>query len=406
MLVLEAVALLAMVAMVARTPGGAARPVASRWERAATALLLLSPLLIGLLHLTPLPQALWLAAPGHALYAQTLRDVGVTAPTWLPLSLVPQATWTSLLAGLPLVAAFLLGRCSTLAQMRRLAWAVIALALMQVLLALAQVAGGQGSPAYFGSSATRPIGSFANSNHLANYLACALALHIWLAVDTLLLAPRRRPDHGNSYWSSRHALALWIAGGMLLVLGLLLTRSRGAVLSGLPAAALALVAAWMLAGAGDASRWRLALAVLAGVLAGAVALVGVDMVLARFEVAELGSSASFRQLLARSTLEGAATFWPWGAGWGSYEAVYPRFQPPAVATHSTHAHQDYAQLLFEGGLLAALLAALFAALVLAQAIRLARRAWREGELDRQALPSALCGLGLLGFLLHSLVEFN
>ena len=63
-------------------------------------------------------------------------------------------------------------------------------------------------------------------------------------------------------------------------------------------------------------------------------------------------------------------------------------------------------MLFEGGIFAALLAAAFLALVIGRAVQLARTAWRARELSREEMTAALCGLGLLGFLLHSLVEFN
>ena len=37
---------------------------------------------------------------------------------------------------------------------------------------------------------------------------------------------------------------------------------------------------------------------------------------------------------------------------------------------------------------------------------LARRAVRNHRLSREELAAALCGLGLLGFLVHSFVDFN
>jgi hypothetical protein len=63
-------------------------------------------------------------------------------------------------------------------------------------------------------------------------------------------------------------------------------------------------------------------------------------------------------------------------------------------------------MLFEGGIFAAMLVAAFGTLVIGRAVRLVRAAWGVRELNREEMTAALCGLGLLGFLLHSLVEFN
>ena len=66
--------------------------------------LILSPLWAALLFLTPLSMGLWAALPGHQLYLNA-PDMG-----WRPLSLTPDSTVASLLAGIPVVAAFLFAR--------------------------------------------------------------------------------------------------------------------------------------------------------------------------------------------------------------------------------------------------------------------------------------------------------
>jgi hypothetical protein len=63
-------------------------------------------------------------------------------------------------------------------------------------------------------------------------------------------------------------------------------------------------------------------------------------------------------------------------------------------------------MLFEGGIFAALLMLAFAWLVIRRLVLLTREAWRNHRLRREEMAAAICGCGLLGFLLHSLVEFN
>jgi O-antigen ligase len=105
-------------------------------------------------------------------------------------------------------------------------------------------------------------------------------------------------------------------------------------------------------------------------------------------------------------LTGAGEFWPWGAGWGTYAAVYPRFQPVRIDGFADYAHQDYAQMLLEGGVFSVVLAAAFLWLAIGRAARLTRAALTKRGLQPDELAAAVCGVGLLGFLLHSLVEFN
>jgi O-antigen ligase/polysaccharide polymerase Wzy-like membrane protein len=367
------------------------------------AFLLLSPAWLALVYLFPVPPASWSGTPGRDIYVQLLRDAGLPIEGRLPLSLVPDATRASLLAGLPLVAAFLAGYLARLPQLRLLLGLVIALAFAQVVLGLLQIAGGTNSALFFGMPADRPIGTFANPNHFANYIAMAVAGYILLAWQSLL-RPSRWSANPAARLASRHSQAIWVAGGVVLVLGILMSRSRGAALTGLPAAMLALGLA--LASGNRDHGLRFTVALVAGVLAGAVALVGLGSVLARFELAGMSDSAMFRGLLASTTLDGAKAFWPWGAGWGTYAAVYPRFQPMGLDGIADYAHHDYAQALFEGGVFAFALAGVFAWLAGSQAVLLARTAFRHHGFTKEEMASALCGLGLLGLLLHSLLEFN
>lgn len=381
-------------------------PVAdSRAARLARAVLLSSPIWLGAVYLVPLPSGWWSFLPGRAEYLAALAEAGAAVPALLPLSLVPHGTWASVLAGAPLVAAFLVGRTLRLGQLRILALAVLAMAVSQILLGLFQIAGGPNSPLYFGAAASRPVGSFANSNHLANYLGMSLLFTLWLALDWLARG-------GRDYW---HAKALQQAprplligcGAVLalLVLGVLMTLSRGAVLTAFPMAALAALWIGTRVWRGEQAGRRTVL-LLAVVLGAVIALLGIGNLIARFAPAELTTSAGFRGQLTQSTLEAAGLFWPWGAGWGTYPQAYPRFQPASVPGYVGHAHQDYAELLFEGGVFALVLVAAFAWLAGRRAWALVRSVWTHQHVRRETLAMGLCGLGLAGFLLHSLVEFN
>jgi hypothetical protein len=139
-------------------------------------LLVCSPLLLALAQLAPVSGPLWAHLPGHDIYIETLKTVGGSADAARPISLGPTATATSLLAGIPIAAAFLLGYFAALSQLRILLGAAVTLAFAEVFLGLMQTAEGLYSPLFFGvQSFGVPVGSFANRNHFANYLAMALA---------------------------------------------------------------------------------------------------------------------------------------------------------------------------------------------------------------------------------------
>ncbi len=398
LIVLEGAALAILAAALARahrsTTGVTAQGI-------LLALLLASPLWLALVYLLPVPASLWSAAPGRGAYPEAMAAAGIATPAWLPLSLVPDATAASLFAGIPILAAFVAGYWMRLRQLKLVMGVFVGVAMLQVVMGLLQVAGGAGSSLYFGGIGGRPFGTFANPNHFANYAAMALAAYVWLAWASLSQRRRHAVLHGSSH---ARVLALWSAGGMLLVIGILMSRSRGAALAGLPAAmcAFALAASTT----SHSRRWRTMLVAAGLALLVAMAVVGFDSVVTRFQVKGMASDASFRTLLASSTLQGAAEFWPLGAGWGTYAAVYPRFQPAAVDGFAGHAHHDYAELLFDGGIFAVLLMAAFTWLALSRAVQLARAGIRRRRLRRTEMAAALCGFGLLGFLLHSLVEFN
>jgi hypothetical protein len=362
--------------------------------------LLAGPAILAVVYLVPVPAAIWTSLPGRGIYEQPLAMAGASLGAWRPLSVHPDATSASLLAGIPLVAAFLLGYLATLRQLGLLFRLVVGIAFLEVLLGIFQVAGGQFSPLFFGIlTYGPPIGTFANRNHFANYLGMALAAYIWLGYEVA------RQPRASRTSSGRNTLAIRGAGGLLLVLGILLSQSRGGALFGLTLAALAFGLA-SLRLHGWVIGWRIAVPMLVVILAGAAALMGFDAATSRLSLDQLASSAGFRTSLARTSLDGALAFWPWGAGWGTYELAYPRFQPASLPGNANHAHEDYVEMLFEGGMFFVILAAAFFWTAAARATKLVKSVMRHRALGRESMASALCGLGLLGLLLHSLVEFN
>ncbi|HEY0906910.1 MAG TPA: O-antigen ligase family protein [Methylophilus sp.] len=371
--------------------------------------LLASPIVLGLIYLTPIPIEWWMETGGRSIYDTALASVGVAASSIRPLSLNPEATWTSLLAGLPLVAAYLLGRLCSPAQLRLVCKILVASAFFQVAVGVLQLAAGGESLLYFdGGYPDSAIGTFANRSHFANYLAMILPLYAWLAFATDAFDQSSRVPYKNHQSIRGRSILvgrlLWVVGGFIIVLGILASRSRGAALTGLPMGLLAvMVVASVRSGQ---TGWRFGALLIAFMCAATVALLGVDFLTSRFQSGQFGQAASFRTVLASSTLVGAMEFWPWGAGWGAYESVYPRFQPALVGGYVEHAHHDYVQVLFDGGIFGVALLALWGCLFAWGAYCLVRSFRSSGAADPNTMLSLACGLALMGVMLHAIAEFS
>ena len=353
-------------------------------------LLVMSPIVAALLQLSPLPVALWSMLPGHGLYEHVLSS------EWRPLTVTPDETRVSLMAGIPLVAAFLVARISSSKQIALLPPVLVLIAFVQAIWGLLQAGPFEGL--YFGAEfAGSLIGSFANANHFANYIAMTLPLAVFVVYRS---APHRRlVGHQRTQWVA----VLWLVVLLVLVTAVLASGSRTGAAIGLMVTLVALLLA--LSAVSKASRKWYGLGALALVVAGLV-VVGVNTLIVRFDASRLGSDGNFRWMLVVSSWQAALAFWPTGSGAGSYSAVYPAFEPPGVRGFAEHAHNDYVELLMEFGFLFALFAALIAGLVVRQARSLWHRIKHAGRDADAAHMQLCCGLGILAIFLHSWVDFN
>ncbi len=398
LILLEALALVLLLAI-----GAKMLPSATRQRRISVPVLLLalSPLWVAIVQLTPLPSAVWASLPGHDVYVQALTAVQLPVEGWRPLSLVPDATWLSVLAGLPLAAAFLLAQIMSERQLAVLVRAVVLFTVPQAILGLLQVS--LARQLYFDAVAYgRAIGSFANPNHLASYIVMTLPLTILVLRQAMQRGALHRDDRNVGVEGVGRSVypAIWGAVLFLQLAALLASLSR----AGMGVGFFIALAATLMLPLQELSRralgWRVAGAVALCVLV--VASVGIEGLLARIgESANEGS----RWLMMGGTWQAALTFWPFGSGLGSYAGVFPRFQPPGLSGYADFAHSDFLQLLMECGLLFVVFAAIAVRLIAMRVQAVARRL-RADPSDRVGVLQASCGLGLLAVILHSWVDFN
>ncbi|HUG46675.1 MAG TPA: O-antigen ligase family protein [Sphingomicrobium sp.] len=357
-----------------------------RWGRPdrTAALGLFALLLVCLLplaQLVPLPPELWQGLPGRERPQQVLRLIGADQ-SWMPLTLDREASWRSFLALLPGVAAFVAGLALGERNRLRLVFVILSFAALSALLGALQIAFGASAALYESGHSGLATGLFTNRNHQAVFLNLAIILSGAMGgLDRS--AGLRRP--------------IAIALILLFAAAALATKSRtGAALLviAVPIALLMLARArlkpaqaLMIAGAGVLALGALLFTTTAG-----------EVVLGRFDSADDPRFSYWKDVWAA-----IAQYWPAGSGFGTFAVVYQSFEPLSSVSPAfvNHAHNDYLELLLEGGLPALVVAGLaVGALSVA-----AWRSIREPEQGGQRSLAAAGALGLLVLLAHSLVDY-
>lgn len=379
------------------------------WRAVLKMVLIFSPVWVGLLYLVPLPAELWKSLAGRDFYFSALQAMSITLPSSFSLSLSPDATWASALAGVPIVAMFAVPFILQEKALKNLLLLILFVGAIQVLLSAFQLAMGKESFFYFDLKLTTgAVGSFANRNHLANLLVMCLPVCIFILYDQ---SKSKRSRGSNTSKESRQRIkqVLIVFIGFSLLLILLSTLSRGGLISGFIALSLS-ICVYLLSLGGKVSRKQRII-----YLCAAVAFVGFALLANGLDgiKSKLGerfiTDADVRNSISSATFTAATNFWPWGSGLASYEAVFPRFQPAlnlGGRNYIDYAHNDYAQILMELGLAGVVLLIAAAALFIDQALNLIRIYRDEGRLPQKVLMQCFCGISLLAFLLHCWVEFN
>lgn len=318
----------------------------------ASFLLLVLLAALPVVQLIPLPPGVWEALPERSLLAADLAAAGVP-PVWRPLSLTPGATLDALVGLIPF-AAVLLAALSLSPKDRRRLWVFAGFAaLISVAVGAVQVAAGtSGAFRLYEGHGRAASGFFANRNHWAAWLAASIPVLAWLF------------RYGGA--SDRPAppmMAALLAAVFLAVLtGVAISGSRaGAVL-----AALAVVGSLVLLG-GQGSKRTLVLSAVVAMAGAVIAIAGAWAAAERFGA----SSEDLRFDIWADSIRLALAHLPFGAGGGSFSAVYVGQESPDRLTTAfvNQAHNDWIEVFVEYGLMALAPMAVAAAFVVKGARR-------------------------------------
>jgi len=372
-----------------------------RWE----IVFCLAVVLVPLIQLVPLPPALWTLLPHRAPLIASFDGMGHDLP-WLPISVSANATWLSVAALLPTLAIFFGTILLGYRERRLLSLAVVAFGIVSAFLGLLQIAQGPASRLRFFSATnlSEAVGFFANRNHYAAFLYVVLLFAAVWAIDIgFAVGPwrDRRIFEARSIvtiTASFLAIVILLAAeamarsraGMILtmvslagVYGLMLTDRRRRTLSATPFN-------FLVAAAGTAFIL--------------VVQFALYRVLARFNTDPLDD---LRLQFARSTIEAAWAYMPFGAGIGTFVPVYGMFEKPQdlfAHAYINHAHDDILELWLETGIFGIALMGAFAAWFVSRAIKIWRyAAVGANEFDRSLARAATIAVALI--VTHSFLDY-
>ncbi|MEW5746967.1 MAG: O-antigen ligase family protein [Nitrospirota bacterium] len=368
-------------------------------------------LLLGffLLQLAPLPAGLVrLVSPETwAVYAGT---IGIIEPlSWVSLSLDKRATLMELLR-LSGYAAFYVLTVQLLTRkelLRRTVTVVLVLSSALALTGILQYLFNAKKIFWFRElSFSNPafFGPFVNRNHYAGFMAMVfpLALAFFLTLKPRVFYESLRDRIAGLL--SRKETNLYLLIGLFMVLiaaSIFLSISRGGIVS--LSLSMVVFGLLFLGRRRNKSRGAAIIAVFATIVL-AVGWFGWEPIIQRFEKitdAE-GDIVDLRPTVWKDSLEIAKDFPVTGAGLGSFRSVYPRYQTARELRVIDHAHNDYMELLAEGGLIAMALMAWFIAAVVARSFRM-----YTGRKDSSAINLYIGSItGILALLLHGFTDFN
>ena len=340
------------------------------------------------LQLVPLPPSIWPELGGRRAIAQEFRLLGIDVPAF-SLSLTPFATFATVLTLIPPLAVLCAMFRMQAYRPVGLVGALLLGTFAGVLLGILQVTSPDPltSPWYLYAQVNwgAATGFFANANHMATLLLMCLPF----------LAAMLASARGGNVQRYSAVFAIAAGAAVVLVVGIVLNGSLASYVLAVP---VVVASAMLIIPPGRSARRWIGLAAGLSLIAG-VGFLWMRPVSSSLAVQAATSVHSRAEMLA-TTLTAARNFLPFGAGVGSFRKVYPLFENPdsIVPTVVNHAHNDYAELLLETGVIGALLIAAF----LVWWVAAVRRVWSDRGEGHYARAASIASAVIL---VHSLVDY-
>jgi len=349
-------------------------PRPSQSDARPVVILLLAATLLVLAQLIPLSPAVWQGLPGRAMLAEAAAASGQAQP-WRPLAIVPAATLNATASLIVPIAVLVLIMGLAKREQSWLPGLLVVLIAISMLVGLLQFAGVGINNPFVNDTPGQVGGTFANRNHFALFLAMGcLITPVWP-----FLGGRR------SGWRGPIALGLVL----LLALTILASGSRAGMIVGMVGMAFGL----LLARQGvkrelrSAPRWVFP-ALIAAIVGIMVIFVLISVVAGRAEsinrAITISAGDDMRSRGMPTVIEMVRLYLPSGTGFGSFDPLFRMHEPFRLLkfTYFNHAHNDFLEIVLDGGVPALLL--LMAGL--AWWIIASIRVWRLSSASDDMLP--------------------
>ncbi|WP_323810793.1 O-antigen ligase family protein [Sphingobium baderi] len=302
----------------------------------------------------PLPPSVWQALPDRE-FVREIDAITGNGSAWRPITLAPAATYNALWSLVPPLACLLLAVQLGSGALARLVYLVLFIGALTVVWALFQMASVPGGAVYLYdvTNKSSPVGLFANRNHQAAFLACLIPM---LAYVVQADRPRRMRR------GARIVITLAAAGlGTFILMLIVVTGSRTGLLLGLISAA----SIFLFRQVPAEPMNRQSCAFLHGIKRGNIMAVGfaavvavllltayVDRDLAVQRLVRTEPITEVRSEILPTVLGMIGNVFPVGAGQGSFEQLYLVHEPDSLLSpvYMNHVHDDWLEIVLEGGL--------------------------------------------------------
>ena len=359
------------------------------------------------LHFTPLPPS-WVRAlsPESARMQSLTEGIGIVRET-MTLSVDPNASQQAFLKSLAYTGVFFLvlalvhNRSRVMTLARVLVYAAVVHSVYAVLMHLEEA-----QKEFFGTMfyhRDAASGTYPNRNHFAGYLEMMLSIGIGLLIAGL---SDRSADSWKRFFSN---LIDWVLSPKMilrlslciLVIALTTTHSR----MGNTAFFSALLVAGAIGILLSRHATRNTVVLLVSLVAIDLFIVGswfgVEKLAKRLEETTM-TDVQVREEPAAYTIPLIKDYLVFGSGPGSFYITFPRYRAETIVNFYDYAHNDYAQITAESGLIGISLLGSLVVLTLGAALR--AQWYRRDPLMRGM--SFACIMGVTAILIHSWVDFN
>ena len=255
-----------------------------------------------------------------------------------------------------------------------------------------------------GPPSSSPIGPWVYRSQYCGYaemiLPIILALYLYYRpVSKSKESLRARIVSFLSMASGNLSLLLGL-GGLILITSVFVSLSRGGIIS----VSLSFVFFLLLMGRKQAGYSNLLFFSMTAALILAVAWFGWEPIIGRFDqlFKSTGALNIDRFPIWRDSLSIVKDFWLTGSGFGTFVNIFPDYKTIPSTMMYDHAHNDYLELLTDGGIVGFVLVSWFVIAVIREGWKMIGR-----RRDRYSILISIGALtGIIAMLIHSISDFN